>query len=79
MQVFTWIKSWARELMDIMLLFIALGVLVQIIFGSNNVGFFAGITTNLTNFIMQLGNGGFVGLIAMLVIVAVFAKKSSTT
>jgi hypothetical protein len=65
--------------MDIMLLFIALGVLVQIIFGSNNVGFFAGITTNLTNFIMQLGNGGFVGLIAMLVIVAVFAKKSSTT
>ena len=79
MQAFTWIKGWARELMDIMLLFIALGVLVQIIFGSNNVGFFSGVTANLTNFIMQLGNGGFVGLIALLVIVAVFSKKSSPT
>lgn len=79
MQAFTWIKGWARELMDIMLLFIALGVLVQIIFGSNNVGFFAGITANLMGFVTQLGNGGFVGLIALLIIVAVFTKKASTT
>jgi len=78
MQAFTWIKGWARELMDIMLLFIGLGVLVQIIFGSNNVGFFGGVTTNLTGFISQLGNGGFVGLIALLVICAVFTKKSAT-
>ncbi|MBM4008736.1 MAG: hypothetical protein FJ285_04000 [Planctomycetes bacterium] len=79
MQAFTWIKGWARELMDIMLLFIGLGVLVQIIFGTTNTTFFGGITTNLTNFIGQLGNGGFVGLIALLVIIAVFTKKQSTT
>jgi len=79
MQAFTWIKGWARELMDIMLLFIGLGVLVQIIFGTSNTTFFGGITANLTGFISQLGNGGFVGLIALLVIIAVFTKKQSTT
>jgi uncharacterized membrane protein YczE len=79
MQAFTWIKGWARELMDIMLLFIGLGVLVQIIFGTTNTAFFGGITSNLTSFISQLGNGGFVGLIALLVIIAVFTKKQSTT
>ncbi len=65
--------------MDIMLLFIGLGVLVQIIFGSNNVGFFGGITANLMKFVEQLGGGGFVGLIALLVIIAVFTRKASTT
>lgn len=79
MQAFTWVKGWARELMDIMLLFIGLGVLVQIIFGSNNVGFFGGITNNLMSFVTQLGSGGFVGLIALLVIIGVFTKKASTT
>lgn len=79
MQAFTWIKGWARELMDIMLLFIGLGVLVQIIFGTSNTTFFGGITSNLTGFISQLGSGGFVGLIALLVIIAVFTKKQSTT
>jgi hypothetical protein len=52
---------------------------VQIIFGSNNVGFFGGITDNLMKFVGQLGGGGFVGLIALLVIVAVFTKRTSTT
>lgn len=78
MQAFTWIKGWARELMDIMLLFIGLGVLVQIIFGRTTGAFFGGVTANLTDLISQIGNGGFVGLIALLVIVAVFTKKSAT-
>ncbi len=77
MQAFASIKGWARELMDIMLLFIGLGVLVQIIFGSNNVGFFSGITSNLMAFVTELGSGGFVGLIALLVIISVFTKRAT--
>ena len=34
MKGFELVKGWARELVDIMLLFIAIGVLVQIIFGT---------------------------------------------
>ncbi len=77
MQAFTFVKSWARELMDILLLFIGLGVLVQIIFGSASVGFFGGITANLMSFVTQLGEGGFVGLIALFVIIAVMTKKAA--
>ena len=62
-----------------MLLFIALGVLVQIIFGTDNTSYFGKITGNLMNFITTLGQGGFVGLIALLVIIGIFTKRTGTT
>jgi hypothetical protein len=30
-------------------------------------------------FVNQLGNGGFVGLIALLIIISIFTKRTSTT
>ncbi len=71
------IKGWARELIDLSLLFIAVGVIVQIIFGKDDGWFFGGVTERLMSFIDELGNGGFVGLIALLVIVYVFSKRGS--
>ena len=59
------------------LLFIAVGVVVQIIFGPD-VTYFSGITNNLMGFIDELGKGGFVGLIALFVIVWVFTKGGQT-
>ena len=78
MKGFEIVKGWARELVDIMILFIALGVLVQIIFGTESTGFFGKVTGNLTAFITQLGNGGSVGLIALLVILSIFSKRTNT-
>ncbi|MBG80369.1 MAG: hypothetical protein CMJ39_06635 [Phycisphaerae bacterium] len=71
------VKGWIREFVDLALLFIAVGVVVQIIFGPET-PYFAGITENLMNFISSLGNGGFVGLIALFVIVWVFTKGGQT-
>ena len=68
------VKGWIREFIDLALLFIAVGVVVQIIFGPD-VTYFSGITNNLMGFISELGNGGFVGLIALLVIIYVFSKR----
>jgi hypothetical protein len=51
---------------------------VQIIFGTESTGFFGKVTGNLTAFITQLGNGGFVGLIALLVILSIFSKRTNT-
>ena len=59
-------------------LFIAVGVLAQIIFGKKNTWFFGGITDNLMSFISGFGNNGLVGLIALMVILAVFSKRSTT-
>ena len=79
MKGFELVKGWARELLDIMLLFIALGVLVQIIFGTDNTTYFGKVTGNLMAFVSTLGSNGFVGLIALLVIISVFTKRTSTT
>jgi hypothetical protein len=79
MKGFEMVKGWARELVEIMLLFIAIGVLVQIIFGTETSSYFGKITGNLMNFITTLGQGGFVGLIALLVIIGIFTKRTGTT
>ncbi len=79
MKGFELVKGWARELVDIMLLFVAIGVLVQIIFGSETSSFFGQVTKNLMAFVGQLGQGGFVGLIALLVIISIFNKRGQTT
>lgn len=78
MKGFELVKGWAKELVDIMLLFIAIGVLVQIIFGTESTSYFGAITKNLMAFVDQLGKGGFVGLVALLVIIAVFTKRANT-
>ena len=65
MKGFELVKGWAKELVDIMLLFIAIGVLVQIIFGTESTSYFGAITKNLMAFVDQLGKGGFVGLVAL--------------
>jgi len=73
MESFKVVKGWIREFVDVAVLFVAVGVMVQILFGSN-VPFFNSVTTNLMNFITQLGSNGLVGLIALFVIVWVFQK-----
>ena len=72
------VKGWVREFIDVAMLFIAVGVVAQIIFGPK-VPFFNGVTENLMGFINSLGNNGVVGLIALFVIVWVFSKKSAAT
>jgi hypothetical protein len=76
MESFKVVKGWIREFVDVAVLFVAVGVMVQILFGSN-VPFFNSVTTNLMNFITQLGSNGLVGLIALFVIVWVFQKDKA--
>jgi H+/gluconate symporter-like permease len=78
MEAMKTVKGWVREFIDVAILFIAVGVVAQIIFGAE-VPFFAGITQNLMEFIKSLGSNGVVGLIALFVIVWVFTKNKITT
>lgn len=71
------VKGWVREFIDVALLFIAVGVVCQIIFGSS-VPFFSGVTGNLMAFINDIGSNGLAGLIALFVIVWVFNKNKAT-
>lgn len=68
------IKRWLGEITEIALLLIALGVAVEILFGAT-VPFFGGIVTNLTALLNTLGDNGFVGLIALGIILYLFQRK----
>ncbi len=53
----------------------ALGVVIQILFGTGNTTFIGNVTENLTNLISSLGSQGLVGLIALGVILYLLSKS----
>ncbi|MEC8854705.1 MAG: hypothetical protein VXX15_03780, partial [Planctomycetota bacterium] len=67
-----------KELMEIFVLFIGLGVLAGVIFGEANISFFAGITDNLIGLLTQFGSNGLIGFIALLLVISVFKRTSAT-
>lgn len=69
-------RKWIAQIIEVGLLLIALGVVLQILFGADVV-FFAPVTQNLTALIAQLGQDGLVGLIALAIILWLFIKKTS--
>lgn len=68
------VKNGLRQLTEMGLLLIALGIVLQILFGAS-VPFIGGnIVGNLTSLIALLGDNGLVGLIALTIILYLFQK-----
>jgi hypothetical protein len=77
-------KKWLGEFTEIILLLIALGVGVEILFGKTvpffgGIGQEQGIVYNLTTLLNTLGENGLVGLIALGIIVWLFYRKRPVT
>lgn len=71
------IRSWLFQLIEIGLALIALGIVLQILFGEA-VEFLPGdVVGNLANLISQLGDNGLVGLIALAIILYLYTKRRS--
>ncbi len=70
------IKRWLGEVVEIALLLVAIGIIVEILFGST-VPFFGGIILNLTGLLNTLGDNGLVGLIALSIILWLFYRKGA--
>ena len=68
------LKKWLAEVTEIALLLVALGIVVEILFG-NAVPFFGGIVANLTTLIQSLGENGLIGLIALGIILYLFNRR----
>ncbi len=76
MNFFDTAKTWLRHLTEIGLLLVALGIVLQLLFGKA-VSFLTGdIVTNLIALIQALGDNGVVGLIALAVILWLFSKRA---
>jgi hypothetical protein len=72
------VKKWLGEITEIALLLIALGIAVEILFGTDVV-FFSSIIPNLTGLLNQLGENGLAGLIALGIILYLFHRKRAIT
>ena len=69
-------KAWLRQLTEVGLLLVALGIVLQLLFGKA-VAFLTGdIVNNLIVLIKALGDQGVVGLIALAIILWLFSKRS---
>ena len=77
MKGFDVIKGFAKELMEVLVLFVGLGVLAGVIFGEANISFFAGITDNMIGLLNQFGSNGLIGFIALLLVISVFKRGSA--
>jgi len=68
------VKTWIKDITEVGLSLIALGVVAEIIFGSG-IPFVGGIVANLTALIATLGGAGVAGLIALAIILYLFKNK----
>jgi|TARA_Y100000310_G_scaffold341981_1_gene443188 hypothetical protein len=75
-EVFKNVKSLMVGLLDISLLFIAIGVVWQILFGADNSWYFGHVTENMMSLVNSFGSQGVAGVIAMLILLYIFTKSS---
>ena len=60
-------------LTTILLSFVSLSILAEVIFGANMFG--TTVVSNLMGMITSMGEGGFVGLLALIILIQLFQKK----
>ena len=67
-------EDFFQGLTQLLIGFAALAVVTEVVFGA---AMFPGmnVVDNLTGLISQLGNGGFVGLVALLILWSILTKK----
>ena len=74
MDVISRLKTWIVGLTDLGLMLLAFAIVASLLVGSK-VPFFGGVVGNIVGLINQLGSQGLVGLIALGVILWLFAKR----
>ena len=72
-KIFGTIKSFFSGVTDLLMTFLTVGILVQVLFGGAVFGM--DVVGNVTGLIESLGNSGFVGLLAVIVLVKLLDKK----
>lgn len=70
------IKGWLMEIVEVGLILIALGVVLQILLGSP-LPFIGNVVQNLMTLIKVLGDGGLIGLIAIAVLLWLFSRRKT--
>jgi len=67
-------KAWILKITELGLLLVALGIVLQMLFGAN-VAFLGDVVGNLIKLLNALGSNGVVGLVAVAIILYLFNRK----
>ena len=71
--IFGMIKGFFSGVTDLLMTLLSVGILVQVLFGGAVFGI--DVVGNVTALIESLGNSGFVGLLAVIVLVKLIDRK----
>jgi hypothetical protein len=74
------VKKWMGQLVEVGMLLIAIGIILQILFGGRGkeVDFLPGdIVENIIRIVDRLGDGGLAGLIALGIIIWLYWRRKS--
>ena len=71
--IFGKVSDFLGGLSTILISFVSLSILAEVIFGIGVFG--TSVVTNVMDIVTALGEGGFVGLVALLILWSVFDKK----
>ena len=66
------VKGYIDDLAHLLMSFVAIGAVSEVIFGTGVFG--VNVIENLTSIIASFGEGGFAGLLALLILVGLFRK-----
>ena len=76
MELLERVKRWVGQITELGLLLVALGIVLQILFGAT-VAFITGdIVGNLIGLIQALGGNGMAGLVALVIILWLFSSRT---
>jgi len=77
MEIITKIKGWAAALADVGVSLIALGIVLEVLFGGQNVPFWPDVSviSNVQSIIAGFSAQGLVGLVAVWVLYSIYTKK----
>ena len=71
-EIITMVKGYIDDLAHLLMSFVAIGAISEVIFGTGVFG--VNVIENLTSIIAKFGEGGFAGLLALLILVGLFRK-----
>ena len=71
--IFNTIKGFFGNVNDLLMAFLSVGILVQVLFGGAVFGM--DVVGNVTGLINTLSNSGFVGLLAVILLMKILDKK----
>ena len=69
------VTNFLGDLTTILLSFVSLSILAEVIFGAGVFG--TEVVANVMEMIKKMGDGGFVGLIALIILIQVFKNKDT--